>query len=179
METILKDLQGRIGNALAALTQEMSSIRSNRPSPALVEDLKISYFGSEVPLKQLGSISTMPPRDIVITLWDASNGELVGKAIADSKRGYNPTIKGASIYITLPPLTQERRAELVKIAKAISEKFKIEMRQFRDGANKSLATEELSEDMVATAKKKIQEKIDLANKAIEELLNRKIAEMEE
>lgn len=179
MDTVLKDVTSRISAALSAFTQEMSSIRSNRPSPALVEDLKISYFEQEVPLKQLGSIAAMPPRDIVITLWDASGAETVANAIRDTKRGYNPTVKGASLYITLPPLSEERREELIKLAKAVGEKFRIELRQIRESGNKALATQELSEDMVKTAKKKIQDAIDKGNKDIAEAVERKISEVKE
>lgn len=179
MDTVLKELQARLTGALGAFAEDMGGLRSNRPSPALIEDLKIPYFDQQVPIKQLGSVSVQPPRDIVITLWDASSGEAVGKAIAESGRGYSPTVKGATIYITLPPLSGERREEMIKLAKSVAEKFRIEIRQIRDQANKALAVQELSEDMVATAKKKIQTAIDEANKKIEDAVTRKTAEMQE
>lgn len=179
MDNILKDLKNRLSGALTAFNEEMSMIRTNQPSPVLIEDLKINYFDQQVPIKQLGSVSVQPPRDIVISLWDASSGEAVGRAIDDAKRGYSVTVKGATIYITLPPLSSERREEMVKLAKTISEKFRIEVRQIRDQANKSLGSQELSEDMVATAKKKIQEAVDEANKKIEESVKQKTAQMQE
>ena len=179
MDEIIKELKRRIETAMASLREELSVIRGNRPSPALVEDVKIEYFENQVPLKQLGSISVVPPREIVISLWDPSNIEVVSKAIEATKRGFNPSVRGQSIYVTLPQLTQERRDELIKITKQLAEKYKIELRNFRDDANKRLSAGELTEDQEFKGKKDIQEEINKANKDVEEILQRKETEINE
>ncbi len=178
MDPIVKEFEKNIATALASLTQEVSSIRTNRPSPSLIEDLKIEYMETTMTLKQLGSISVVPPREIVITLWDPSGAMVVGKAIEDSKRGFTPTVKGASIHINLPPLTQERRDELVKLLKVTTEKTKIRLRSLRDDANKK-AELSATEDMKFKTKKKIQELTDKANADMEALLAKKTKEINE
>ncbi|PIR87664.1 MAG: ribosome recycling factor [Candidatus Harrisonbacteria bacterium CG10_big_fil_rev_8_21_14_0_10_45_28] len=183
MEQIIKQFESRVQGVLGALREELSSIRGNRPSPALVEDVKIEYFGSQVPIKQIGAISVVPPREIVISLWDPSNIEQVAKAILDAKRGFNPSVRGQSIYVTLPQLNQERREELLKLAKQVVEKYRIELRNFRNDANKQLdnaeTSKEISEDMQAKGRKRIQDAVDRGNKDIEEILKKKEQEISE
>src|SRR3989338_10279977 len=112
MDQILKDLEQRAQSILQTLAAEVSGVRTNRPSPQLVEDLKIDYLGTQMMVKQLGSISVIPPRELVIALWDPSASAQVAKGIDDAKRGFTTSVRGAAIHINLPPLTQERRDEL-------------------------------------------------------------------
>ena len=183
MEKIVGELNRRIQAALGSFTGELSSIRGNRPSPALVEDLKIDYFDQQVPLKQIGAISIVPPRELVVTLWDPSSIETVSKAINDAKRGFSASVRGTSIHIILPPLTQDRRDDLVKLVKQISEKYRIELRNFRDDAKKQIESaqqmKQITEDQEFRGMKKVQEAIDKANKDIEELLSKKEVEISE
>ncbi len=181
MDQIIKELEQRIASALAALVGEAGAIRTNRPSPALVEDVKIDYMGQQLQIKQLGSISVVPPREMVITLWDPSGTEQVMKALEDSKRGFSLAAQGSSIRVSLPPLSQERRDELIKLLKATTEKSKIQLRGIRDDANKKTDAAEkmkaITEDQKTRGRKKIQELIDKGNMEIENLLKKKEKEI--
>lgn len=166
-----------------AIAGEVGGIRSNRPSPQLVEDLKIDYMGTPMVVKQLGSISIVPPREIVIALWDPSGAGQIAKAIDDAKRGFTTSVRGSAIHINLPALTQERRDELSKLVKQMVEKAKIQMRSLRDDANKKMqagkAAKTITEDMERKGKQKIQDITDKKNKEIDALLEKKIKEINE
>jgi len=183
MDAIIKELEQRTASLLSVLSQEVAGIRGNRPSPLLLEDLKIEYFGEQVPVKQLGSISVIPPRELSIALWDPSGLQTVAKAIEDSKRGFSVSVRGNGIIISLPALSEERRTELVKLVKSITEKFRIQLRGQRDDANKKLqaakAAKTVTEDMEARGKKRIQEITDRVNKEIEMLVEKKTKEINE
>ena len=183
MDSILKDFEKSIAAALSALGGELASVRTSRPTPALVEDIKIEYFEQLVPIKQLGSLSIVPPREMVISLWDPSGLQTVAKALEDTKRGFGVSVRGNSVVISLPPLSQERRNELIKIAKTMAENTKIRLRGLRDTANKSLSAAQsaksITEDMEFKGKKKIQEATDRMNKEIEGALAKKVVEINE
>jgi ribosome recycling factor len=183
MDTILKDFEKSAAAVLAALSGELAGVRTSRPSPALVEDLKIEYFDQQVPIKQLGSISVIPPREMAISLWDPSGVTVVAKALEDAKRGFSVSVRGGAVYISLPPLSQERREEMVKMTKAIAETYRIRLRGTRESANKQLqagkAAKTLTEDMEARGKKKVQEITDRTNKEIEMQVEKKIKEISE
>lgn len=183
MDQILKELEQRAQALVVSLHTEVSGVRSNRPSPQLVEDLKIDYMGTQMMVKQLGSISVVPPRELVIALWDPSGSAQVAKAIDEAKRGFTTSVRGSAIHINLPPLTQERRDELTKLVKQIVEKGRIQLRSLRDDANKKLqaakAAKTVTEDMETRGKKKIQEITDKTNKDIDSLLDKKTKEINE
>jgi ribosome recycling factor len=183
METILKDFDKSIAGIIASFTGELAGVRTSRPSPALVEDLKIEYFEQLVPIKQLGSISIIPPREMAISLWDPSGVTTVAKALEDAKRGFSVSVRAGAIYISLPPLSQERRDEMCKLAKSISETYRIKIRGARESANKALIAAEgaktITEDMLARGKKKVQEVTDRANKDIDALVEKKVKEINE
>ena len=120
-----------------------------------------------------------PLQKIVISLWDPSNIQVVSKAIEDTKRGFNPSVRGQSIYVTLPQLTQERREELIKITKQLAEKYRIELRNFRDDANRRLVSSDATEDQQFKGKKDVHDEFNSANKQIEEILKKKEAEINE
>lgn len=183
MDQILKDFDKSVAGIIAGLTGELAGVRTSRPSPALVEDLKIEYFDQLVPIKQLGSISIIPPREMAISLWDPSGVTTVAKALEDAKRGFTVSVRAGAIYISLPPLSQERRDEMAKLAKSISESYKIKIRTAREGANKSLIAAEgaktITEDMLARGKKRVQEATDKANREIEAMVEKKVTEINE
>ncbi len=168
---------------LGALRIELASIRTNRPSAQIVEDLKVDYFGQLLPVKQLGSIGINPPREVVVTAWDRNAAPAIAKAVQNSSLGITPTVDGGTVRFQLPPLTAERREELAKLAKAIAEKIRIRLRGARDEANKEVATlfeaKELSEDQKFKAKKQVQEITDNTNRGIDELVAKKIIEIQE
>ncbi|PIT93137.1 MAG: ribosome recycling factor [Candidatus Harrisonbacteria bacterium CG10_big_fil_rev_8_21_14_0_10_38_8] len=178
MEEVIKNLGERVNSGLEFLASELSGIRTSRPASALVEDIKVSVYDQELPIKQLGSISIVPPNQIVISFWDKEAVAPTSKALEASGRGFNVSSKeDGSIYISLPPLSMERREELSKLAKSTGEKFRIQLRNLRDEANKKMNVLELSEDQARTAKKKVQELIDKGNEKIESSLKQKLNEL--
>lgn len=183
MEQTIKDFEKAVTRVLSQLTGELAGVRTSRPSPQLVEDLKIEYFEQMVPIKQLGSISVIPPREMAISLWDASGVTVVAKALEDAKRGFTVSVRGGAVYISLPPLSEERREEMCKLAKSMCETYRIRIRAARESANKQLQSSKLAkaitEDMEARGKKKVQEITDKANKDVDTLLAKKVVEINE
>lgn len=183
MDTILKELENRLNQAVEYLKSELQSVRGNRPSVGLLEDIKVDYYGQMLPLKQLGSFSIRPPRDIEINIWDKSASGAVVKAIENAKIGFSVTNEGNIVRVSLPPLTSERRAELEKLVKKITENCRIAVRNERDEAIKKAKTAEeegrLNEDSVFRTKEGIQKIVDKTNKNIELLLESKLKELRE
>ncbi len=176
-----EEFKNKSQNSLERLKQELQSIRTNRPTPALIEGLKVDYYGQKLLLKQLGSIGVELPRDLVIHVWDKEAIQAVVKAIESSGLGLSLTIQGNVLRVSLPELTLERREELTRYVKKIVENYRIQIRHFRDEANKIIqkAAEDraLSEDEKFKSKEKIQEETDKINEEIEELLSNKIKEI--
>lgn len=161
--------------------KELSAVRGNRPSPALVENLKVDYFGQPLTIKQLGSISVIPPREIDINVWDKNAVPGIVKAVEVA--GLSANFEGKLIKINLPPLTEERRQELIKNVRKIAENFRIQLRHQRDEANKeitrSFEAKEISEDQKFKLKEETQKNVDSANQEIEDILNKKTKELQE
>lgn len=166
---------------IAGFRKEIVAVRGNRPSPVLVENLKVDYFGQSLSIKQLGSISINPPREIDINVWDKNAIPSVVKAIETA--GLSVNFEGKLIRINLPPLTGERRQELTKVVKKIGEGFKIQLRNHRDDANKevtrSFEAKEINEDQKFKLKEEVQKNVDLVNQEIENILTNKTRELEE
>jgi len=183
MEIVLKDLEQKTKSILEAVKQELAGLRTNRPTPQLVEDIQVEYLGGMLKVKQLGSISILPPRDIQVSVWDKNAVLSVAKAIETSALKLNPSVSGNVVRIKMPPLTAERREEFIKVAKASAEKWRIKLRNLRDEANKkivqALEAKTISEDQKFKSKEKIQETIDKINKEIDTALNNKIREITE
>lgn len=179
MGNTIKELENNLKIVSENFNSELSSIRTNRPSPKMVEDIQVDVYEQKTPIKQLGSISIVPPREIVITLWDANAVAPTAKGLEVGNYGFNPQVRGNSIHINLPPLSQERREELKRLAGSIAEKARIQIRAHRDHANKAIVKEEGSEDDQKRAKKEVQDMTDKANKAIEESLSKKELELNE
>jgi len=177
MDEITKDIEQKTKAIFDALRQEIVSIRTNRPTAKLVEDIKADYFGQQTPIKQLASISIVPPREIDISVWDKNALAPVVKAIESSNLGVTANVDGNLIRINLPPLTDERRKELTKLIKGIVEQSRIKIRAMRDEANKK--TKDAPEDQKFKLKEKIQDIVDKTNKEIEAMLAAKIKEIEE
>jgi len=168
---------------LDGLKQEFLAIRANRPTTKLVEDIKVDYLGQQLAIKQLGSISIVPPREIDINLWDKNAATAVAKAIENAKIGLTPNIDGSLIRLNLPTLTQERREELIKLVKAVAEQHKIKVRLLRDEANKNIdqlfKDKKISEDQKFKEKKQLQDSVVKLNQEIDKLLIAKIKEINE
>src|SRR3989338_7656704 len=113
----LKDLEKNAKTAIENLRAEFSGIRANRPNPKLVEDIRVDYLGQQLTIKQLGSITILPPRELDISVWDKDAVSTVVKAIETSGRGLTANTDGNLIRINLPTLTDERRQEFAKLAR--------------------------------------------------------------
>lgn len=166
---ILKDVEDRMLKSIKNLQKEFSTIRTGRANTAMFEGLKVSVYGSEMPLNQVATISIPEPRLVVIQPWDKSNLGEVEKAILKSDLSLNPSNDGNLIRLQIPELTEERRKEYVKLAKGKSEECKVSIRNVRRDGNemvKSLEKDkEISEDDAKATQEKIQK---LTDKYIEE-----------
>lgn len=183
MEDIIKGLEEKVKGIVSGFNAEVGGLRSNRPTPQLIEDIKIEYFNQQVPVKQLGNVAVQPPRDLVLALWDPTPIKEVANALEEAKRGFTVSIQGSAIRITLPVLSQERREEMVKLLGQIAEQSKIRIRQAREDANKRIEAAEkakaITEDMKTRGKKKIQDAVDKGNAEIAATVSKKTAEFQE
>jgi ribosome recycling factor len=180
---ILKNLEEKISQGISYFRDQLSGIRGGRPSSKMVEDIAVDYFGQRLTVKQLGSITVIPPREINISVWDKNSATLILKAIEASNLNVSANLDGNAIRINLPPLSGERRQELAKLVKKESEEARIKMRAVRDDANKEISKRadngEMGEDDKFKFKDDIQKTIDKANQEIERIVENKIGEIEE
>ena len=153
-------------------TQELTSLRTGRANANMLDIVKIDVYGQQMPINQLGSITTPESRTINIQVWDLNNVSLIDSAIKKSELGLNPQIDGQLIRLPVPDLSEERRNEIKKIIKSMGEKCKISIRNIRRDANdelkKLLKNKDISEDEVKKNEKKIQEHTDNQIKKIDE-----------
>lgn len=177
----LADFEKRANLILENLKKELSGLRGGQPTPKLVEDLKADYFGQLVPIKQLGSISVAPPREIDIKVWDKNAVAAVVKAIENSGLGLTANTAGNLIRLNLPPLSEERRQEIIKLAKKTAEEFRIQLRHFRDECNKQINKKEsggeIDEDQKFKLKAEVQKITDKITGDIEKSLENKVKEI--
>ena len=140
--------------------KELSSLRTGRANAAMLDLVKVDVYGQQMPINQVGSITTPEPRMINIQVWDANNVSLVDAAIQKSDLGLNPQIDGQLIRLPIPELNEERRTELKKMIKSMGEKCKVSIRNIRREANeelkKLLKTKEISEDDEKSFEKNVQ-----------------------
>ena len=160
-ESIVKDSQERMDKAVAVLAVNLSGIRTGRANPGLVESVRVEAYGSQTPLKQLASISTPEPQQLVVRPYDPTIIKDIEKAIAAGELGLNPQNDGRIIRINVPPLSTEVRKKMVARVKDLAEETKVSIRNIRRDANKSADTAEkdkaLSEDERTRLKEEIQE----------------------
>ncbi len=183
MDTYIKELEDTLKSLTQKFQEELKTIRSNRPSVAVLEDVRVDYYGQKMSVKQLGSLSVRPPRDIEISVWDKNAIAPVMGAIDGAKLGLSLTNDGNVIRATLPQLTDERRAEFSKVVKKMAEAVRIQMRSRRDDTIKKLKSAEedkkIGEDQVFKGKEKIQKIVDEVNGKIEAALEGKLKELNE
>jgi ribosome recycling factor len=134
IKDVIDDAESRMGKALDALGRDLGTIRTGRASPALVERLVVDYYGSTTPLNQLAGISVPEPRLLVIQPWDKGSMQAIEKAIQKSELGLNPTNDGQVIRIAIPPLTADRRKQMVKMVQGHVEDGKVAIRNVRRDA---------------------------------------------
>jgi ribosome recycling factor len=164
MQSIVKDNRERMEKALTTLSKEFSKLRTGRASAVLVEDIRVDYYGTPTPLSQIASIAVPDSRTITIQPWDRNAFGDIDKAILKSDLGLNPVNDGKLIRISIPPLTEERRKELVKVAKKFTEECKVAMRNVRRDGNelfkKKKNDKELTEDEMHKGQEEIQKLTD-------------------
>ncbi len=160
-----------------ALARELAKLRTGRASLAIFDGLRAEYYGQSTPLDQMASLSVPEPRLIVIRPWDKSGLQAIERAIQTSDIGVTPTNDGEFIRIPIPPLTEERRKDLVKVARKYSEESKIAIRHARRDANEMLDTlkddGDVPEDDAKRGKKKIQDLTDEGIKKVDDIVSRK------
>ena len=180
-QDLLKDLKNRTAKALEHLKGTYAGVRTGRAHPALVEDIKVDYFGNLTPLKQLGTVNIPEPRKIIITVWDKTALKAVEKAIQASPLGIIPQPDGDNIRLTLPELTRERRADLTKLVNKYAEEARIASRNVRreivDALKKMEKDSAISEDDLKKYQKEVQDITDEAIKKIDAALAEKEREI--
>jgi ribosome recycling factor len=182
-ETIVKDLETALAGTTAKLKQELGAVRGNRPAIEMVQDIRLNLYDQSLTIKELGSISVVPPRMIQVTVWDQAAVGAVANAINNAHVGLSASNDGNVIRATLSSLGDERREELTKLVKKTAEGLRIQIRAHRDDAVKRLkdaeSKKEITEDDAFRAKEKIQKAVDKANGEVENLVNSKLAELGE
>lgn len=180
-EAIISQTKAKMEDSLQALAGQLAKIHSGRASAAIVEDIQVEYYGSTLPLKQVGSISTPEPRQILIQAWDKNALPAIEKAIRNSDLGFNPQTDDAGVRINIPQLTEERRKELSKVIDGYTEKTRVTIRAHRQDAIKEIrnleTAKEISEDDSRRWQDKVQAVTDEFNKKIEDLHKQKSAEI--
>ena len=155
-----KSYNVKMDKAIEVFTKELSSLRTGRANAAMLDLVKVDVYGQQMPINQVGSITTPEPRMINIQVWDSNNVSLVDAAIKKSDLGLNPQIDGQLIRLPVPELNEERRTELKKLIKSIGEKCKVSIRNIRREANeelkKLLKSKEISEDDEKSFEKNVQ-----------------------
>jgi len=183
MKEILKKTRDRMGKTVEATRAELAGIRSGRASAALVENVRVDYYGAETPLNQFASIAVPEPRLLVITPWDKTQIESIEKALLKADLGLTPNNDGNVIRLPVPALNEERRKELVKRVKRIAEEGKVALRNIRRDANeatkKAKKSGEESEDEAHRDREDIQKITDEFSEKIDELAEKKEEEIME
>ncbi|MFP9118886.1 ribosome recycling factor [Flavobacterium sp. RNTU_13] len=180
IDFILDSTKESMENTIAHLEKEFLNIRAGKASPAMLGGVRVDYYGAATPLSQVANINTPDARTLTITPWERNLIKDIEKAILIANIGFNPMNNGESIIINVPPLTEERRRDLVKQAKSEAEDAKIGIRNSRKDANtdiKKLEKDGMSEDVCKGAEESVQELTNAFIKKIDELLVAKEAEI--
>ena len=167
----------KMDKAIEVFSKELSSLRTGRANTAMLDLVKVDVYGQQMPINQVGSITTPEPRMINIQVWDQNNVQLIDAAIKKSELGLNPQIDGQLIRLPIPELNEERRIELKKLIKSMGEKCKISIRNIRRDANdelkKLLKDKDISEDEEKSFEKNVQTITDnRINKVDEKVLSK-------
>ena len=177
IDELLKDAKSRMQKSLDSLQQEFAKLRSGRAHPSLLDHVRVDYYGSEVPLGQCANVVVEDARTLLITPWEKTMVQPIEKAIMTSDLGLNPNTSGTVIRINMPPLTEERRRELVKVVKAEAENGRVAVRNIRRDCNSDikelLQEKEISEDEMHKAEQDTQKLTDKFIAIIEEMLEAK------
>ena len=181
IDDVLLDADDRMQKAVKVYSDDLKTIRAGTANPGLVESIRVDYYGSQTPIKQLANIGVPDPQLLVIKPYDPSSVEDIVKAIQSSDLGINPQSDGKVIRLAVPGLSEERREQLADRVKNMAEEAKIAIRNVRRDANKQLdkleKASEISEDQCRRAEEEIQEYTNDYTEEVEELMEKKTADI--
>lgn len=170
IEFILDSTRESMDAALVHLERELLNIRAGKASPAMVGSVMVDYYGSQTPLNQVANVNTPDARTIAIQPWEKSMLQEIERGIMLANIGFNPMNNGEMVIISVPPLTEERRRDLVKQAKGEAEDAKVSIRSARQEANKDIKKLDASEDLKSNAEVDVQELTDAHIKKVDQIL---------
>ena len=177
METILLNAEEKMENTISSLETKFTNVRAGRANPNMLDGINVEYYGTPTPLKQLANISVPEARQLMIKPFDKSILGGIEKAIFEANIGITPNNNGECIFLVIPPLTVERRKELVKQVKLLAEEARIALRNIRQDANTGIKNLKLPEDSEKEGNNEVQELINKYNKVIDEKLKAKEQEL--
>lgn len=177
----VKDAENKMKKAIDAFKKNLAGIRTGRAAPGLIDHILVEYYGTQVPLKQIASISVPEPRQLAVQPFDKSAMQGIEKAILKSDLGINPKVEGGMIRLMLPQLTEERRRDLIKIIKKENEEAKVSIRNIRRDAMDALKTakdkKEITEDIQKAKETELQKVTDRETSEIDKLSTQKEKEI--
>ncbi len=183
VQEITRKVEAKMKKSLESFQHEIASIRTGKATTALLDRVKADAYGQTMPLKQLGNVGVQDAHTLMVQVWDKSMVSIVEKAIRDANLGLNPAAEGQSIRVSIPPLTEERRKEYVKLTKKYGEDAKIAMRNLRreilHGVDKLEKDKEISEDEKKRSKKDADDLVHKYEKQINDLIAQKEKEIME
>ena len=183
IEEIIKEANKRMSKTIEALHNELKGVRTGRANASLLDGIMIDYYGSSSALNQVANVAVQDSRTLTVTPWEKTMIEPIEKAIMSSNLGLNPVSAGMVIRIPLPPLTEERRKDLVKLVGQIAENSKIALRNVRRDANTHLknllSDKEITEDDLRGSEKRVQDIIDTHVKQVDDIITDKEKELME
>jgi ribosome recycling factor len=181
MDDVLKAAKQRMDKSYESFESHIATVRTGRANPAVLDRVSVDYYGASMPLNQIASVSSPDPRTLVITPFDKSAIGEIERAIRESDLGFNPNDQGDAVFITVPPLNDERRRDLVKTVKAMGEEAKVAVRNIRRDANHELTAlqkeHEITEDDLRRGEADVQKMTDDVAAQIDERIKRKEAEI--
>lgn len=177
IDFIIEGTREAMGNALKHLEKQLLNIRAGKASPAMVAGVMVDYYGNQTPLSQVANVNTPDGMTITIQPWEKGMISEIERGIHLANLGFNPMNNGESVIINVPPLTEERRKDLAKQAKAAAEDAKIGVRNDRKNANNDLKNIEISDDLKKNVEEDIQKLTDQHIKKIDEILAKKEKEI--
>ena len=170
MEEILLNAEEKMESTINSLDYKFTNVRAGRANPSMLDGITVEYYGSQTPLKQLANISIPEARQLMIKPFDKGILGGIAKAIFEANLGITPNNNGECIFLVIPPLTEDRRKELVKQVKSLAEEARIALRNIRQEANNELKKLKLPEDEEKQGNEEVQELINKYNKVIDERL---------
>ena len=170
---IIKNAEENMISAINHLNGELSKIRAGKANPIMLKNISVDYYGSQTPLNQVANVNTPNNQTISIQPWEKSLLDEIEKSIINSNLGFNPVNNRESIIINIPPLTEERRIELTKVAKSESDSAKVTIRNIRQDSNQNIKSLEISEDLKSNNEIDIQELTDKYIKMIDDMFSSK------